>query len=74
MRCADISAENVTDGNWVTAKATFNDAITGTITMVIQLNMTHLDIFKYHIILFLLMALANATSLRSSGVVARQLI
>lgn len=47
MRCADISAENLTDGNWVTAKALFDDAVTGTVTMVIQLKMTHLDIFKY---------------------------
>ncbi|XP_051978260.1 uncharacterized protein LOC127639949 [Xyrauchen texanus] len=33
MRCADISAENYTDGYLVTAKATFSNAVTGTVTM-----------------------------------------
>ncbi|KAA0712361.1 hypothetical protein E1301_Tti018635 [Triplophysa tibetana] len=33
MRCADITAENLPDGNWVNAKALFDDAVTGTVTM-----------------------------------------
>ncbi|XP_051549839.1 uncharacterized protein cusr isoform X1 [Myxocyprinus asiaticus] len=33
MRCTDILAENFTDGYWVTAKATFSSAVTGTVTM-----------------------------------------
>lgn len=33
MRCADISAEDLTDGNWVIAKATFSDTVTGRVTM-----------------------------------------
>ncbi len=34
MRCADISAEDSPDGNWVIAKAMFSSAVTGTVTMV----------------------------------------
>ncbi|XP_001343650.6 uncharacterized protein cusr [Danio rerio] len=33
MRCADISAEASKDGNWVTAEATFSNAVTGTVMM-----------------------------------------
>ncbi|KTF72519.1 hypothetical protein cypCar_00041928 [Cyprinus carpio] len=33
MRCADISAEDSPDGNWVIAKAMFSSAVTGTVTM-----------------------------------------
>lgn len=34
MRCADISAEDNPDGNWVTAEAMFSGAVTGTVMMV----------------------------------------
>lgn len=34
MWCADISAEDSPDGNWVIAKAMFSSAVTGTVTMV----------------------------------------
>ncbi|XP_042605270.1 uncharacterized protein LOC109064071 [Cyprinus carpio] len=33
MRCANVSAENSPDGNWVIAKAMFSNAVTGTVTM-----------------------------------------
>ncbi|CAB1344471.1 unnamed protein product [Coregonus sp. 'balchen'] len=33
MRCADISAENATDGHWVFAKAVFKSTVTGTVTL-----------------------------------------
>ena len=34
MRCADISAERDTEGQWTTAKAVFNGAVTGTVRLV----------------------------------------
>ncbi|XP_034454481.1 uncharacterized protein cusr isoform X2 [Hippoglossus hippoglossus] len=33
MRCADISAERDTEGEWTTAKAVFNGAVTGTVRL-----------------------------------------
>ncbi|XP_031720508.1 uncharacterized protein cusr [Anarrhichthys ocellatus] len=33
MRCANISADRATDGQWVVAKAVFNDAVTGTVKL-----------------------------------------
>lgn len=34
MRCADVLAENATDGHWVFAKAVFKSTVTGTVTLV----------------------------------------
>lgn len=34
MRCADISAEDTPDGNWVKAEAMFSGAVTGTVMLV----------------------------------------
>lgn len=36
MRCADILADTDTDGQWIIAKAVFNDTVTGEITLVRQ--------------------------------------
>ncbi|KAK9539887.1 hypothetical protein VZT92_002373 [Zoarces viviparus] len=33
MRCANISADRATDGQWVVAKAVFNDSVTGTVKL-----------------------------------------
>ncbi|XP_075946515.1 uncharacterized protein cusr [Anarhichas minor] len=33
MRCANISADRDTDGQWVVAKAVFNDTVTGTVKL-----------------------------------------
>ncbi|XP_052445283.1 uncharacterized protein cusr [Carassius gibelio] len=33
MRCADVSAEDSPDGNWVKAEANFSSAVTGTVMM-----------------------------------------
>lgn len=36
MRCADILADTDTDGQWIIAKAVFNDTVTGEVTLVRQ--------------------------------------
>lgn len=34
IRCADILADRLTDGEWVIAKAVFNGTVTGTVRLV----------------------------------------
>lgn len=36
MQCADITAVNSSDGNWIIGKAIFNNSVKGTVTLVMS--------------------------------------
>lgn len=57
MRCADILADTDTDGQWIIAKAVFDDTVTGEVALVRQQEQQQQSFsHMYFIILFLFMS------------------